>query len=302
MHQRVHRLADLLLGVRVHGGRGLIQDQDLRIAQDDAGDGQQLALPLADVLRVVGQARVIAVGQRAHEVVDVCHLGGLDDLLAGGVRPAVRDVFGDGAVEQPGVLQHHAEVAAQVHAVHIMRVHAVEADMAAVDLVESHEQVDQRGLAGAGRADDGGAVARLGRERDVLHQRTIRIVSELHMLEVDAAADWLGHPLRLGGIGFDLVLVQDVEHALHRSQGRLQAVDHERHLGQRFRGLVDVLEECLERADRQVARDEEESAQHRDEHLREAGDQADGRVDCVRDEIGASCRVGQILRGLVDAA
>ena len=63
--------------------------------------------------------RVVAVGQRVHEAVDVGRPGGLEDLLLGGVEVAVRDVVADRAAEQPGVLQHHADVGAQVVPRHV---------------------------------------------------------------------------------------------------------------------------------------------------------------------------------------
>ena len=57
-------------------------------------------------------------------------------------------------------------------------VDAVERDPAAVELVEPHEQVDQRGLAGAGRADDRDGLAGLDRQRQVLDQRLVGLVAE----------------------------------------------------------------------------------------------------------------------------
>ena len=53
-------------------------------------------------------------------------------------------------------------------AAHLRDVDAVEGDRTAVELVEAHDQVDQRGLARAGRADDRDGLAGLGDERQVL--------------------------------------------------------------------------------------------------------------------------------------
>jgi hypothetical protein len=52
------RLLDARLGARVHAARRLVQDQDRRVGQDGAGDGQQLALPLAQVARALGEHRL----------------------------------------------------------------------------------------------------------------------------------------------------------------------------------------------------------------------------------------------------
>ena len=108
--------------------------------------------PDGDVRGVLVEHGVVALGQGAHEVVDVGGLGGGDDLLVGRARLAVGDVVADRAGEQPGVLQHHAERAAHLVAGEVAVVDAVEEDAPGVDLVEAHEQVDDGGLARAGRA------------------------------------------------------------------------------------------------------------------------------------------------------
>ncbi len=136
----------------------------LRVGQDGAGDGQQLHLPLRDVGGLLVEHHVVAIRQGADEVVHVGGLGGCDDLFVGGVRAAVADVLHDGAVEQPGILQHHAEHAAQVVARELLDVVPVHQDGAAVDIVEAHQQLDHGGLAGAGRADDGDLLPGFGVE------------------------------------------------------------------------------------------------------------------------------------------
>ena len=94
--------------------------------------------------------------------------------VLGRVRAAVGDVLADRAVEQPRVLEDHAEGTPQAVARHLTRIDAVDRDLAAIDLVEAHEQVDQRGLAGSGGTDDGHRVALCGDEAQVLDQRCVR--------------------------------------------------------------------------------------------------------------------------------
>jgi len=53
--------------------------------------------------------------------------------------------------EHPGVLEHHSEGSAHLVAGEVPVVDAVEQDPAPVDLVEAHQQVDDRGLARSGR-------------------------------------------------------------------------------------------------------------------------------------------------------
>src|SRR5699024_6114519 len=113
-HQRVHAAVDNGLGVGVDGGGRLVHDHDRRVGHGRAGNGQQLALALAQVGAVAGQHGVVAVGQAADKVVRAGQLGGGDALLVMGVQVAVADVFHHGAGEQVGVLQDDAQRMEQV--------------------------------------------------------------------------------------------------------------------------------------------------------------------------------------------
>ena len=125
--QRRHRLLDEHLGAGVDRAGGLVEDQDRRVGEEGAGDGEQLLLAGAHGAALVVDDGVVAVGQRVHEAVDVGGPRRLEDLLLGGVEVAVGDVLADGAAEQPGVLEHHADVRPQLAAAHLRDVDAVEA-------------------------------------------------------------------------------------------------------------------------------------------------------------------------------
>src|SRR5690606_32070506 len=94
-------------------------------------------------------------GQGVDEAVDEGRLGRLHDLFERGVGPPVCDVVPDRPLEQPCVLEHHADLAAEIGPTHLRDVHAVEGDATRIEVVETHQQVDQRRLSGAGVADDG---------------------------------------------------------------------------------------------------------------------------------------------------
>ncbi len=61
--------------------------------------------------------------------------------------------------KQKRILQHHAETAAKFGQVHFFHIDAVDSDRAFLHVVEAHQQRDDRGLAGAGVADDGDGLA-----------------------------------------------------------------------------------------------------------------------------------------------
>ncbi|MNV55126.1 hypothetical protein D3C71_1473500 [compost metagenome] len=50
LHQVVERLLDFLLRLGVHGRGGLVQDQDARVDQQCAGNGNALALATRETL------------------------------------------------------------------------------------------------------------------------------------------------------------------------------------------------------------------------------------------------------------
>ncbi len=163
--QRVHGFLDEHLGAGVDRAGRLVEDQDRRIAEERPGDRHQLLLAGRDVAALVVDDRVVPVGEGAHESIHVRDPGGLVDLLVGGIRIAVPQVVADRAAEQPGVLQHHADVGAELVAREAGDVTPVEGDPTRVELVEPHDEVHERRLARTGRADDGDGLAPARRPR-----------------------------------------------------------------------------------------------------------------------------------------
>ena len=83
------------------------------------------------------------------------------------------------------VLQHQAEESAQVVEVQLANIDAVDRDAAALDVVEPQQQVDQRRLAGAGRADDPDPLARPDLEADVAQHVVFALVGKPDVVEDD---------------------------------------------------------------------------------------------------------------------
>ena len=174
LHQPVHGLLDLDLRAGVHVGGGLVQNEHGGVAEHGAGDGDKLPLALGDVHAVVGQHGVIPVGQMLDVGVDAGGLGGSHHLVHGGALLAVGDVFKDGAVEQPGVLQHHGVGSAEGVPFDLPDLVSVHVNGAVVHVVEPHEQVDDGGLARARGAHDGDGFARPGGDADFPQDGLVR--------------------------------------------------------------------------------------------------------------------------------
>ena len=86
------------------------EDEEAGIFQQDAGDGDALALAAGDGDAALADARVVAVAELADELVGVGRGRCGDDLGVGGIGFAVADVFADGAGEEDAVLHDDADL------------------------------------------------------------------------------------------------------------------------------------------------------------------------------------------------
>src|SRR5208282_1347715 len=105
-----------------------------------------------------------SLGQGPDEVSEIHVFGGLRDVRVLNAPGAKANVAADSAAEQERILQHDAEAAAQVGEVHLFHIDAVDADRAFLHVVETEQEGDQRGFAGARVADYGDGFAGIDRE------------------------------------------------------------------------------------------------------------------------------------------
>ena len=75
----------LVLGVEV--ARGFVEDDDRRVLQEHAGDGETLLLAAGEAVAALAHDRGVAVGQRRDEIVDARRPARGDEL---GIRPSGR--------------------------------------------------------------------------------------------------------------------------------------------------------------------------------------------------------------------
>ena len=207
-------------------------------------------------------------------MIHVGALGGLADTCIRSGLVAEVDVFCDRPREQPRVLQHHAHAGTHIAARHRVHVHAVDSDLACIDVIKTHQQVHQRGLARAGRTHNRDLLAGLDLERQVRDQLLVGIVREAHILELDAAQRLGGvDGLRVIGVGDLVIGFQHFEDALCRSRRGLQ-LDHQAgQFAHRLVELLGVLDESLDR-----------TQSHGSPGHRQAAHQGDQDIDQVRHE------------------
>ena len=172
--QRLQRRLDERLALRVQMRGGLVQDQEARVLQDHAGDGQPLLLAAAEPVAALAHHRVVAVGQPGDEVVDVGRPAGRLQLGLGGVGAGVEQVGPHRVVEQVGLLGHHADLLRQRLQGDVAQVVAVDGDAALGGVVEPGQQVGDGGLARAAGADQRGQLpGAISNERSRSAQRRV---------------------------------------------------------------------------------------------------------------------------------
>ena len=268
----LERFLERLLGAAVQGRSGLVEDEDRRVLQEHAGDGDALLLAAGELEAALADRGGVALGQAGDEVVDLGGPGRGLDLGLGGTGAAVGDVLGDGVVEEHGVLRHHADRATQGELRDCAHVLAVDRDPAARDLVEAEQEAHQRRLARTGGPDHGDLVAGRDDEAHLVQDRPARVVGKAHRLEADRAALDLQGPCvrRVGDLGLERQEAVDV---LEVGQGLAQlAVDH------------------AQEVERHVELEEEGVDQHDVAHAQRSGDDVAGGRDHDRGDPGGDDR------------
>ena len=147
-HQVGETFLDGGLGFRIQAAGSLVQDQDARIGKNGTGDGDALALSAGELDAAFADDGVVLLLELFGKLIDAGDAAGGEDLLFGGGGTREADVFADGAVEQEGVLQHHAELRAEGIQAHGGKVGGIDQDASGGGLVEGRDQADDGGFSG----------------------------------------------------------------------------------------------------------------------------------------------------------
>ena len=197
LHQGIQRFLHDAFGFVVQRAGGFIQNQNRRIFQKYARDGNALLLSAGKLKSVFAHVGIIAVFQIHDEFVRARQLCGADDFISARAGLAVFDVAQHCAGEHVYVLLHHADVAAQRFQREIADIAPVDADRTAGYIIKAGNQAAQRGLAAAGGAYDGDAFAGLCAQADIV-QHAVRtgFIGEGNVVKFDFAA----HVRKLRGV------------------------------------------------------------------------------------------------------
>ena len=200
MHQIGQGRLDLLLGLRIDVGGGLVEQDQVRIPGKCPGDGQQLPFAAGDGAAAFGQNRIEA-SRKAFD--QAAALGGLDDPLKFPVgHPALPqgDVLPDGGRKQKRVLGDQGEPFPVLRYGDLRQHPAVDPDPSPGRIVKACEQVHQGGFPRPGGSHDGQRLSGLQRQGDLRKDRLALHVGKPDPLQFDPAeAESAGGPI--GGRG-----------------------------------------------------------------------------------------------------
>src|SRR5690606_1872115 len=125
------------LGGGVEVGGGLVQDDDALAGEEEARDGEALALPAGQAIAALADDGVEPVREAPDEGVEAGAAQDVPQLLLGGLGPGEQEVLADRLVEQVAVLRDHAEGLADALEGQVAHVDAAEPDGARVHVVQA---------------------------------------------------------------------------------------------------------------------------------------------------------------------
>ena len=111
LHHVAQVVENFVFGVGVDAGERVVENQNLRIANQGAGDGSALLLSAGERDAALADHGVVAFGKALDVGRDVGGFGGVVNLLVGGRVDAKRDVLADAVAEQESFLRDESDVA-----------------------------------------------------------------------------------------------------------------------------------------------------------------------------------------------
>ena len=97
------------LGDGIEAGSGLVENQDRRVAEQEAGDGEPAPLAAGKLQALLTDPGVPSFRQTANSGQELGFPGGRIELPLVGFRVGEKEVFAHGAGEEIGALREHAD-------------------------------------------------------------------------------------------------------------------------------------------------------------------------------------------------
>src|SRR5579863_9360164 len=113
LHDFAQMVEDLIFSMGVYAGKRVIENQNLRIADQRPGNRRPLLLPARKCNAALAHQRLVSLGKTMNVRRDVRDFGGIFDLcVSRGLNPQ-RDVLPDAVAEQKSFLWHESNAPPQ---------------------------------------------------------------------------------------------------------------------------------------------------------------------------------------------
>src|SRR5258708_7795280 len=249
-HHAFNRLLNQLLGLGIDRTRRFLQNQQRWIKSQRARERNQLLLAHRKSGATLAHFRFVRVRQTLNETIGAHFRGRPAHPFVRDVFAAQTDVAGDRAAEKENLLQDHREILAQRLQIPVAHIHAVQQNPTLLHVVETHQQIGDRGLAGTGVPDERDGLPGSDGERNVLQDPVVVIVSKPDVLKFDtafraSALEWLRRRRDQDR------QVERLEDAIRRNDRALQDVVLVRKITNRLKQKTRVLNERDQRAETQ---------------------------------------------------
>ena len=149
LHQGIHAFFDKLFRPGIDGAGGFIQNQHRRVGNCRSGNGKQLSLALGKIGAVAVKHGLITLGKPSDKGIRIGDAGCFLYFFIRCLQSAIADIIGNGPGKQVGILDYHGQGTAQILFADIPDIQAVVGDGAALDLIKTVDQVDNRRLSRA---------------------------------------------------------------------------------------------------------------------------------------------------------
>lgn len=195
----------LVVGIEAVGG--FVEENELRVFVDGAGDEDPLSLSGTHTAALHADFRVVAERQRFHKFLHVGDLCGTAQAVGVDALRADGDVLRNRVRENKALLHHAAALAAPEVRIDDTERCTADADAPPVGCIEALKELDDGGLSAAAGPDDGCHLVLGNDERDVINGivAVCPAVTERDVVEGDVAA--LGQDVQARGNVALLVLL-----------------------------------------------------------------------------------------------
>ena len=204
---RSQALLDVLLGFKVNGRSGVIQNQNRRVHSQSTSQSQTLLLTTGETHTTLTNDGIVTVGQAAYKFIGIGIFSCTEDHIIGSIRNAVGDIRFNGIGEQEYILQGNTNVAAQILQVILLNFNTVYFNRACGRINKTGDQVQNRRLTGTGGAHNTNGGTGGNMHVDIL-QNSVAVESQGNMIQIDITLYFTGMSGNFGAYDFRSRFVQ----------------------------------------------------------------------------------------------